>query len=172
MIRTAVMLLAALIATPAGAQTKPTALLINGLFMYQPAALTPLASLGAALERQGFRVVIDTHFLLQHSDEEPVIVIGQSRGGSTALEFQKRQRQLAKYIPFTITLDAAPALPCAVPNWCVNIKTPRYRRVARAMNIPAPVPNIPLVDHVAMAFDDNVIRLVLNHARPHAESMK
>jgi hypothetical protein len=54
----ALALAAALIATPAAAQSpvKPTALLFNGLAQYQPGILTPLAALASDLRNQGWRV--------------------------------------------------------------------------------------------------------------------
>lgn len=125
----ALALAAALIATPAAAQSvvvKPTALLFNGLAQYQPGILTPLAALASDLRQQGWRVVIDNHLGIFSRNEEPVLIVGHSAGGARAYMFGKKMVEEAKFHPLIITLDAATVwgdvYRCPVEN-CINIHT-------------------------------------------------
>lgn len=160
MIRTTVALVAALIATPAAAQVKPTAVLLNGLAMYQPNSWTPLAPLADDLRRQGWRVIMDTHFMMRADDEEPVVIIGHSAGGGKALEFAARQKQRTLFEPTVITLDAAPAWRCPVKT-CINLKTPLYPPVAGATNIDAAGISNPLLPHVTVALSETARQIIL-----------
>lgn len=160
MTRIAFALLAVLITTPAAAQVKPTAVLLNGLAMYQPNSMTPLAPLADDLRRQGWRVIMDTHFMMRADDEEPVVIIGHSAGGGKALEFAARQKERTLFEPTVITLDAAPAWRCPVKT-CINLKTPLYPPVAGAKNIDAGRLTNPLLPHVTVALSEAARRLIL-----------
>lgn len=109
----------------------------------------------------GFRVVVDNHLQTWHSDEEPIAVIGQSRGGRQALIFQKRQHEAARYVPFVITLDAAPPMRCPVPPKCANIQSIGYRhlKVPGGENIETPT------EHITMPFNAQVRALIRTKLR-------
>ncbi len=158
--RPALALIAALIATPATAQVKPTAVLLNGLAMYQPNSMTPLAPLADDLRRQGWRVIMDTHFMMRADEEEPVVIIGHSTGGGKALEFAARQKERTLFEPMVITLDATPAWRCPVKT-CINLKTPFYPSVAGATNIDAGRLSNPLLPHVTVALSEAARRIIL-----------
>ena len=160
MTRSALALATLLIATPAAAQVKPTAVLLNGLAMYQPNSMTPLAPLADDLREQGWRVIMDTHFMMRADDEEPVVIIGHSMGGGKALEFAARQKERALFEPTVITLDAAPAWRCPVKT-CINLKTPLYPPVAGARNIDAGRLTNPLLPHVTVALSEAARRIIL-----------
>lgn len=146
----------------------PTVLLLNGLFMYQPAAVTPLAPLGDELRAAGFRVVIDNHLQTWHADEEPVAVIGHSRGGWSAFMVQKRQQQNGRVVPYVITFDAAPAGPCPVPGMCLNIHTDYYHKVPGAENIAiSRHAGFPVL-HSLIPYTDAAKRIVLERLAPFA----
>lgn len=104
----------------------------------------------------GFRVVVDNHLQTWHSDEEPVAVVGQSRGGFQALRFQKQQHERAKYVPLVITLDAAPPIRCPVPGKCVNIQSFNYAllKVPGAENICC------YTEHIVLPFTPDVRAIV------------
>ncbi len=160
MIRT--ILVIVLIATPAFAG-KPTAVLCNGAFQFQPGMLTPLASLGRRLEQQGWRVVIDNHILCGEG-EEPVLIVGHSAGGASALAFAKRQVEQTKFHPTVVLLDAAPwwsGVYRSHVEHCFSIRTPEYPKIPRCKNIDAP----PLVmGHVTIPFSDSVQRTILSYS--------
>lgn len=159
--------LAALAATPAAAQVKPTVILFNGLAQYQPGILTPLAPLAADLRRQGWRVLIDSHLGLQTRDEEPVLVIGHSAGGARAFMFAKRMVDEAKFHPTVITLDAATiwgdVYRCPVES-CVNIHTPTYPRIPGSLNLRTGKLTDSLVTHITIPFNGDVRRAILQHS--------
>jgi len=146
----------------------PTILLINGLFMYQPGAVTPLAPLADELREAGFRVVIDNHLQTWHADEDPVAVVGHSRGGYSAFMFQKRQHAKGREVPYVITLDAAPAGPCPFPGKCLNIHTDYYRRVPGAENIAITRHTGFPVLHTLIPYTDATKRIILERLAPFA----
>ncbi len=160
MIRTSLAILALTVPAFAG---KPSAVLCNGAFQYQPAMFTPLASLGDKLERQGWRVVIDNHILCGEG-EEPVLIIGHSAGGAAALAFAKRQVEQTKFHPTVILLDAAPwwsGVYRSPVAHCFSIRTPAYPKIPGCKNIDAP----PLVmGHVTIPFSDSVQRTILSYS--------
>ena len=150
----------------------PTILLINGLFMYQPAAVTPLASLADELRAAGFRVVVDNHLQTWHSDEDPVAVVGHSRGGWAAFQVQKRQAAKGREVPFVITLDAAPAGPCPFPGKCLNIHTDYYHRVPGAENLPiSRYAGFPVM-HSLIPRTDAAKRIILERLAPLANPVQ
>jgi len=155
-------------------QILPTVLLLNGLFMYQPAEFTPLAPLGAALRAEGLRVIIDNHRQTQtwHSDEEPVAVVGHSRGGWAAFVFQRRQYESGRFVPYVITLDAAPAGPCPIPGKCLNIHTDYYWPVPGADNIRITrYTGFPVL-HSLLANTDAAKRIIIDQLAPLATPME
>lgn len=151
----------------------PTILIINGLLQYQTAVglPTPTTPLANDLRELGFRVVIDTHFVL-HGDEEPVAVIGHSRGGGAALRFAERMKREAKYNPLVITFDAVPVMRCPVAR-CVNFQSKEYRLLAipGAQNIDADLPFMPLVAHSYMPASPHVRGRVRTLVKPLAREM-
>lgn len=160
---------AALIATPAAAQSpvKPTALLFNGLAQYQPGILTPLAPLASDLRAQGWRVVIDTHLGLYSKSEEPVLIVGHSAGGARAYMFGKRMADEAKFHPLIITLDAATVwgdvYRCPVEN-CINIHTLTYPKIPGSYNLSAGKVTNSIVTHVSIPFNSDVRKAILQQA--------
>jgi pimeloyl-ACP methyl ester carboxylesterase len=153
----------------------PTILIINGLLQYQtmlPVPMpTPTSGIVSDLREIGFRVIEDTHLLWAHNDEEPVVVIGHSRGGATALRFAEKQKREVKYNPMVITFDAAPPMRCPVAR-CINFQSKEYRLlpVPGAQNIDADMPFMPVVSHSLMPLSPHVRarvkRLVMPYARP------
>ena len=160
---------AALIATPAAAQSpvKPTALLFNGLAQYQPGILTPLAPLASDLRAQGWRVVIDTHLGLYSKSEEPVLIVGHSAGGARAYMFGKRMADEAKFHPLIITLDAATVwgdvYRCPVES-CINIHTLTYPKIAGSYNLRAGNITNSIVTHVSIPFNSDIRKAILQQA--------
>lgn len=156
---------------PADAQRRPTIVMYDGAFQYQPAILRPLSlsGLGSKLEQQGFRVVYDTHLGIFTLDEEPVGYVGHSAGGAAALRAAKRQAEQIKYRPLVITFDAAPAWSgvwhCAV-DVCLNFKTLGYPDIQGAKNIPV------MATHVGLPFDSYVQSIVLKYTAPLAAAMR
>jgi pimeloyl-ACP methyl ester carboxylesterase len=155
----------------------PTILVINGLLQYQtmlPVPMpTPTSLLVNDLRAQGFRVVEDTHLVWSHGDEEPVIVMGHSRGGGAALRFAERQKKAAKYEPMVITFDAVPVMKCPVAR-CVNFQSKEYRllSIPGAQNIDADLPFLPLVSHSYMPLSPHVRARVRKFAEPFAKGMQ
>ena len=165
----ALALAAALIATPAAAQSpvKPTALLFNGLAQYQPGILTPLAALANDLRRQGWRVVIDTHLGLYTKSEEPVLIVGHSAGGARAYMFGKKMVDEAKFHPAIITLDAATVwgdvYRCPVES-CINIHTLTYPKIPGSYNLSAGKVTNSIVTHVTIPLNGDIRKAILQQA--------
>ena len=162
-------LVAALVATPAAAQSpvKPTALLFNGLAQYQPGALTPLAPLANDLRRQGWRVLIDTHLGMSTRDEEPVLIIGHSAGGARAYMFGKRMVDEAKFHPTIITLDAATVwgdvYRCPVES-CINIHSATYPKIPGSYNLASRKVTNSIVTHVSIPFNSDIRKAILQQS--------
>lgn len=165
----ALALVAALVASPAAAQSpaKPTALLFNGLAQYQPGILTPLAPLASDLRAQGWRVVIDTHLGLFTKSEEPVLIIGHSAGGARAFMFGKRMADEAKFHPVIITLDAATiwgdVYRCPVES-CINIHSPTYPRIPGSYNLSSGKVTNSIVTHVSIPFNSDIRHAILQQS--------
>jgi hypothetical protein len=165
----ALALAAALIATPAAAQSpvKPTALLFNGLAQYQPGILTPLAALANDLRQQGWRVVIDTHLGLYTKSEEPVLIVGHSAGGARAYMFGKKMVDEAKFHPAIITLDAATVwgdvYRCPVES-CINIHTLTYPKIPGSYNLSAGKVTNSIVTHVTIPLNGDIRKAILQQA--------
>lgn len=165
----ALALAAALIATPAAAQSpvKPTALLFNGLAQYQPGILTPLAALANDLRQQGWRVVIDSHLGLFTKSEEPVLIVGHSAGGARAYMFGKKMVEEAKFHPAIITLDAATVwgdvYRCPVES-CINIHTLTYPKIPGSYNLSAGKVTNSIVTHVTIPLNGDIRKAILQQA--------
>jgi pimeloyl-ACP methyl ester carboxylesterase len=153
----------------------PTILVLNGLLQYQtmlPVPMpTPTRMLINDLKEQGFRVIEDTHFVFSHSDEEPVIVMGHSRGGGAALRFAERMKAEAKYQPLVITFDAVPTYRC--PTKCINFQSKEYKLlpVPGAQNIDADLPFLPLAAHSYLPLSPHVRARVKTIVAPYAKGM-
>lgn len=152
----------------------PTILILNGLLQYQtaiPLAPTPTTLLANDLRELGFRVVVDTHFVWSHGDEEPIVVMGHSRGGGAALRFAARMKAEAKFQPLVITFDAVPAYRC--PTRCINFQSKEYRLLAvpGATNIDADMPFLPVVAHSYMPLSPAVRGRVRAIVRPLAREV-
>jgi hypothetical protein len=162
-------LAAALIATPAAAQSpvKPTALLFNGLAQYQPGILTPLAPLANDLRAQGWRVVIDSHLGLFTKNEEPVLIVGHSAGGARAYMFGKKMVEEVKFHPLIVTLDAATVwgdvYRCPVEN-CINIHTLTYPKIPGSYNLSAGKITDSIVTHVTIPMNGDIRKAILQQA--------
>lgn len=129
--------------------TTPVVILINGLFMYQPGIVTPLAPLANRLEAAGWEVCIDTHLLTRCPGVKPDLIIGHSQGGKSALELA------ARYPDSTVvTFDAVRMPPCRARR-CVNFRTAGYPNVAHAENIPV------FAMHTTMVYHGNLQAKVL-----------
>lgn len=149
----------------------PTILVLNGLLQYQtmlPVPMpTPTMLLINDLRAAGFRVIEDTHLVWSHSDEEPVIIIGHSRGGGAALRYAERMKKEAKFNPLVITFDAVPPYKC--PTKCVNFQSKEYKLlpVPGAQNIDADLPFLPLVSHSYLPLSPHVRARVINITKPY-----
>ena len=129
--------------------TKPVVILINGLFMYQPGAVTPLAPLANRLEAAGWEVCIDTHLLTRCPDLKPDMIVGHSQGGASALGLASRYPET-----IVVTFDAVRMPPCRARR-CVNFRTAGYPNVAKAENIPV------FAGHATMVYHGNLQAKVL-----------
>jgi pimeloyl-ACP methyl ester carboxylesterase len=154
---------------------KPTILVLNGLLQYQTMLgvpmVTPTSLLVNDLRELGFRVVEDTHLVWAHGDEEPVVVIGHSRGGGSALRFAARMKAEAKFQPLVITFDAVPTLKC--PTRCINFQSKEYKLLAvpGAQNIDADLPFLPLAVHSYLPLSPHVRGRVRAIVKPLAKEM-
>ena len=154
----------------------PTILVLNGLFQYQtmlPVPMpTPTKLLVMDLREQGFRVIEDTHFALAITDEEPVVIIGHSRGGGAALQFAMRMKREVKFNPLVITFDAVPPYKC--PTKCINFQSKEYKLlpVPGAQNIDANLPFLPLVSHSYLPSSAHVRARVKAFVAPYTREPK
>ena len=140
--------------------TKSVVVLINGLFMYQPGAVTPLAPLANRLEAAGWEVCIDTHLLTRCPGIKPDLIVGHSQGGKSALELA------ARYPDSTVvTFDAVRMPPCRAKR-CVNFRTAGYPNVAHAENVPV------FAMHTTMVYHGNLQNRVLAMASEISSAAK
>jgi len=129
--------------------TKSVVVLINGLFMYQPGSVSPLAPLANRLEAAGWEVCIDTHLLTRCPGVKPDLIVGHSQGGKSALELAQRYPEST-----VVTFDAVRMPPCRAKR-CVNFRTAGYPNVAHAENIPV------FAMHTTMVYHSNLQAKVL-----------
>jgi pimeloyl-ACP methyl ester carboxylesterase len=151
--------------------TLPTILVLNGILMMPALMPTPLSLLVNELRADGFRVIEDSHFVWAHADEEPVIIIGHSQGGGTALRYAARLKREAKYQPLVITFDAVPTYRC--PTRCINFQTSGYKAmpVPGAQNIDVDLPSVPLATHTAAPLSPEFRARVRKLAAPLSKPM-
>jgi hypothetical protein len=163
----ALMVLMALLATlgPAHSDdTRPAALLLDGLFIYVHQSYVGVSALAPMLERMGYSAAVDTHLMTRSAQREPVLIIGHSMGGSAALRRAREMVVAGKPAPVVITIDAAfGSPPCPVPR-CINYYSPGFPKVEGAENIDAWEAGAFLVNHAMLATSPVVQRLVLERA--------
>lgn len=144
---------------------RPPVLLLDGLFIYVHQAYVGVSALAPQLERLGYRAAVDTHLMTRTAREEPILLIGHSMGGSTALKRAREMVAAGKPAPVVITIDAAFGSPrCPVPR-CVNYYSPGFPKVEGAENIDAWQAGAFMANHAMLATHPAVQRLVLERAR-------
>jgi len=150
---------------PAASQEpRPTVLLLDGLFIYVHQNYIGVSALAGALERMGYRAVVDTHLMSRTAREEPAMIIGHSMGGASALNHARGMVAAGKPAPLVVTIDAAfGSPPCAVPR-CINYFSPGFPSVEGAENVDAWKAGAFMVNHAMLATNETVQRLVLGHA--------
>ncbi|MBY0362402.1 MAG: alpha/beta fold hydrolase [Phreatobacter sp.] len=144
--------------------TRPAALLLDGLFIYVHQSYVGVSALAPMLERMGYSAAVDTHLMTRSAQREPVLIIGHSMGGSAALRRAREMVVAGKPAPVVITIDAAfGSPPCPVPR-CINYYSPGFPKVEGAENIDAWEAGAFLVNHAMLATSPVVQRLVLERA--------
>lgn len=138
-----------------------TALLLDGLGVYVANSYVGVSTLAGPLQQQGYRTVVDTHFMRKSNGELPSVIIGHSMGGSAALSYATRLVQAGYPAPLVITIDAAiGSPPCGVPR-CINIHSPGFPDIVGAQNIDAWRSGANMVNHAMLATNPAIQRLVL-----------
>lgn len=145
--------------------SKPLAILLNGLLAYQPASLTPLAPLGSLLEKHGYEVCITNHFNTGCAGREPVLIIGHSQGGASALELAQRYPAAR-----VVTFDAVRMPRCASRSGCLNFRTPGYPRVPGALNIDLDLSFTHIGLPLSPTLQQRTIAYALHSPRPRQEA--
>jgi hypothetical protein len=151
-------------AGPAFAQNgthKPTALLLDGLFIYVQQNYIGVSVLAANVERLGYRAVVDNHLMSRTAGVEPDVIIGHSMGGATALRYAREQIAAGKPAPLVITIDAAFGSPSCPATRCINIHSPGFPQVVGAENIDAWQSGAFMVNHAMLATNETVQRMVM-----------
>ncbi|MCK0197682.1 alpha/beta fold hydrolase [Ancylobacter sp. 6x-1] len=146
---------------PAVAQDRPTVLLLDGLGVYMENPYVGVSSLAGSLQRQGYRTVLDSHFMNRSAGEVPAVIIGHSMGGASALTFARRMVSAGQPAPLVITIDAGP-VPLACVSECINIHGPGFPDVAGARNIDAWKSGANMVAHAMLATNPVVQQIVLD----------
>jgi hypothetical protein len=148
-------------ATAAAQDTRPSVLLLDGLFIYVHQQYVGVSALAGMLDRLGYRTLVDTHLMTRTANAAPDVIIGHSMGGSSALKYAGEMVAAGKPAPVIITIDAAFGSPaCPVPR-CINIRTPGFPDVAGAENIEAWKAGAFMVNHAMLATNEVVQGLVL-----------
>jgi hypothetical protein len=138
-----------------------TVILVNGLLMYQPAVMTPLASLAARFEDAGWNVCVDNHFNTKCKMTKVDLVIGHSQGGKTAIELAWKLRP-----PLVVTFDAVRMRSCPPDVRCVNFRTRGYPNVQGAQNIAVNAL------HATMVYNPTLQEMVFEFAKPIPEKVE
>jgi hypothetical protein len=159
---------AAVLALCAGAgavraqDARPTALLLDGLFIYVQQNYIGVSVLAAAVERMGYRAVVDNHLMSRTAGVEPDVIVGHSMGGSTALRYAAERIAAGKPAPVVITIDAAFGSPSCPATRCINIHSPGFPQVVGAENIDAWQSGAFMVNHAMLATNGAVQRMVMD----------
>lgn len=151
-------------AAPVPQAERPLAILLDGLGVYVAQDYIGVSALARLLQRQGYRTIVDNHFMRKARGQVPAIIIGHSMGGQSALALAREVVQAGYPPPDVITIDAAPLpSPCAVPR-CVNIFSPGFPHVVGAQNISAWDHGAYLVNHAMLASNPAIQRMVLQYS--------
>ncbi|QCK86749.1 hypothetical protein E8L99_13780 [Phreatobacter aquaticus] len=151
-------------ATAAAQDTRPTVLLLDGLFIYVHQQYVGVSALAGMLDRLGYRTLVDTHLMTRTANAAPDVIIGHSMGGSSALKYAGEMVAAGKPAPVIITIDAAFGSPaCPVPR-CTNIRTPGFPDIVGAENIDAWKAGAFMVNHAMLATNPAVQQMVLRQA--------
>lgn len=145
----------------AAQDTRPTALLLDGLFIYVQQNYIGVSVLAAGVERMGYRTLVDNHLMSRTGGVEPDVIVGHSMGGSTALRYAAERIAAGKPAPVVITIDAAFGSPPCPATRCINIHSPGFPRVEGAENIDAWQSGAFMVNHAMLATNEAVQRMVL-----------
>lgn len=162
---TAALLALVCVRGPAAAQdTRPTVLLLDGLFIYVHQQYVGVSALAGMLDRLGYRTLVDTHLMTRTANAAPDVIIGHSMGGSAALKYAREMIAAGKPAPVIITIDAAFGSPaCPVPR-CTNIRTPGFPDIVGAENIEAWKAGAFMVNHAMLATNPVIQQMVLRQA--------
>jgi hypothetical protein len=149
--------------SPAAPVEPPLAILLDGLGVYVQQDYVGVSALARPLQQQGYRTIVDNHFMRKVQGQVPAIIIGHSMGGQSALRLARQIVQAGYPAPDVITIDAAPLpSPCAVPR-CTNIFSPGFPQVVGAQNISAWDHGAYLVSHAMLASNPAIQRMVLQY---------
>ncbi len=151
----------------AGAQeSRPTALLLDGLGVYVQNDYIGVSPLAAPLQQQGYNTVVDTHFMSRSGGVRPAVIVGHSLGGTSALRLARKIAESGQNPPLVITIDAAPGSPACVGE-CINIHGPGFPDIPGARNIDAWKSGAYLVNHAMLATNPSVQRMILQLTGQH-----
>lgn len=159
-----ILILAGLSPAAASSEARPTALLLDGLFIYVQQNYIGVSALAANVERLGYRVLVDNHLMTHTAGVEPDVIIGHSMGGSTALRYAREQIAAGKPAPVVITIDAAFGSGSCPETRCINIYSPGFPKVVGAENIDAWQAGAFMVPHAMLATNPAVQQMVLRQA--------
>lgn len=140
--------------------SKPLAILLNGLTVYQPSPFTPLDPLGYRLREAGYEVCVTNHFNTGCRGRSAALIIGHSQGGATAIELGNSQPAA-----LVITFDAVRTPRCL--TYCVNYKTQPYPLIPGANNVPVPGEHITFV--LSAELQSRVVTLARTRIAPRTD---
>lgn len=150
--------------TPAPAPP-PLAILLDGLGVYVQQDYVGVSALARALQQQGYRTIVDNHFMRKAQGQVPTVIIGHSMGGQSGLKLARQVVQAGYPAPDVITIDAAPMpSPCPVER-CINIFSPGFPHVVGAQNISAWDHGAYMVNHAMLASNPAIQRMVLQYTQ-------
>lgn len=148
---------------PAAPAEPPLAILLDGLGVYVEQDYIGVSALARPLQQQGYRTIVDNHFMRKAQGEVPAVIIGHSMGGQSALRLARQLVQAGYPAPDVITVDAAPLpSPCPVAR-CVNIFSPAFPHVVGAQNISAWDHGAYMVSHAMLASNPAIQRMILQY---------